>query len=124
MKPSIGLRFLQSRTSRRWWRLWPGGCGRSETATDPSCDYARTNCFLRHGLAAAKYLSENSAEGHRRVILVISDGDDNFSSVIRDLTVAEVRASQRGELTPRQRARACRIAGNVRWLKCKGGAAG
>jgi Ca-activated chloride channel family protein len=51
-------------------------------------------------LAAAKYLAEKSGEGHRRVILVISDGDDNFSNVIKDLTTAEARASQRGELTP------------------------
>ncbi len=56
-------------------------------------------------LAAAKYLAQNSSEGHRRVILVISDGDDNFSNAIKDLTVAEARASQRGELTP-QAARA------------------
>ena len=34
------------------------------------------------------------------MILVISDGDDNFSSLIREMTVAEVRASQRGEATP------------------------
>ncbi len=50
--------------------------------------------------AAAKYLMSNSAERHRRVILVISDGDDNFSSLIKDMTIAEVRASQRGEETP------------------------
>lgn len=50
--------------------------------------------------AAAKYLIEKSEERHRRVILVISDGDDNFSNLIKDLTSAEARASQRGELTP------------------------
>ena len=50
--------------------------------------------------AAAKYLSESSAERHRRVIVVISDGDDNFSTLVRDLTIAEVRASQNGEVTP------------------------
>ncbi len=52
-------------------------------------------------LAAAQYLTTSSGEGHRRVILVISDGDDNFSNVIKDLTVAEARANQRGEMTPR-----------------------
>lgn len=51
-------------------------------------------------VAAAKYLNENSAERHRKVIVVISDGDDNFSSLIKDLTIAEVRASQRGEIAP------------------------
>ncbi|MEP6919693.1 MAG: VWA domain-containing protein [bacterium] len=50
--------------------------------------------------AAAKYLMANSAERHRRVVLVISDGDDNFSSMIKDMTIAEVRAGQRGEETP------------------------
>jgi Ca-activated chloride channel homolog len=50
--------------------------------------------------AAAKYLVEQSAERHRRVILVISDGDDNFSSLVREMTIAEVRAGQRGEVTP------------------------
>lgn len=50
--------------------------------------------------AAAKYLMDNSAERHRRVILVISDGDDNFSNLVKDLTIAEARASQRDEVTP------------------------
>lgn len=48
---------------------------------------------------AAKYLAANSAEHHRRVILVISDGDDNFSNIVKDLTVAERRASDKGEVT-------------------------
>jgi Ca-activated chloride channel family protein len=50
--------------------------------------------------AAAKYLMESSADRHRRVIVVISDGDDNFSNLVRDLTIAEVRAGQSGEVTP------------------------
>ncbi len=49
---------------------------------------------------AAKYLIEHSAERHRRVIVVISDGDDNFSNLVREMTIAEVRASQRGDVTP------------------------
>jgi Ca-activated chloride channel family protein len=48
---------------------------------------------------AAKYLAANSAEHHRRVIVVISDGDDNFSTIVKDLTVAERRASDKGEVT-------------------------
>jgi Ca-activated chloride channel family protein len=48
---------------------------------------------------AAKYLAANSADRHRRVILVISDGDDNFSNIVKDLTVAERRASDKGEVT-------------------------
>jgi Ca-activated chloride channel homolog len=38
--------------------------------------------------AATKYLSTNAPERHRRVVLVISDGEDNFSDEIRDATVA------------------------------------
>ncbi len=36
--------------------------------------------------AAARYLSENAPERNRRVILVISDGEDNFSTDVRDAT--------------------------------------
>jgi len=50
--------------------------------------------------AAAKYLASNSADRHRRVIMVISDGDDNFSRVVKDASLAEYRASERGELSP------------------------
>jgi Ca-activated chloride channel family protein len=49
--------------------------------------------------AAAKYLADNSPGRNRRVILVISDGDDNFSQRIKDLTIAEVRASQKADAT-------------------------
>jgi Ca-activated chloride channel family protein len=46
-------------------------------------------------VAAAKYLVEKSADRHRRVIMVLSDGDDNFSNLVRDLTIAEYRANQK-----------------------------
>lgn len=49
---------------------------------------------------AAKYLVTNSAERHRRVLLVISDGDDNSSNLVKDLTMAEVRANERSKVTP------------------------
>lgn len=68
--------------------------------TIPAATTPVPTAFYDTVLAAAKYLTEKSSEGHRRVILVISDGDDNFSNVIKDLTIAESRASQRGELTP------------------------
>lgn len=49
---------------------------------------------------AAKYLSDHSESRHRRVIVVISDGDDNFSERVRELSVAEARANMKGEVTP------------------------
>jgi Ca-activated chloride channel homolog len=49
--------------------------------------------------AAAKYLVANSAERHRRVILVISDGDDTASNAVRDASPAEYRASQNGAMS-------------------------
>jgi Ca-activated chloride channel homolog len=49
--------------------------------------------------AASKYLMENAPSNFRRVIVVLSDGDDNFSEQIRDLSIAEARAAQNGQQT-------------------------
>src|SRR5688572_13537281 len=49
--------------------------------------------------AAAKYLTDAAPSNYRRVIVVLSDGDDNFSEQIRDLSVAEARAAQSGQQT-------------------------
>ncbi len=68
--------------------------------TIPAATSPVPTAFYDTVMGAAKYLTEKSSEGHRRVILVISDGDDNFSSLVKDLTLAEARASQRGEVTP------------------------
>jgi len=67
--------------------------------TIPAATSPVPTAFYDTVMAAAKYLAEKSADRHRRVILVISDGDDNFSSIVRDLSVAEYRAGQRGEVT-------------------------
>jgi len=67
--------------------------------TIPAATSPVPTAFYDTVMAAAKYLAGNSADRHRRVILVISDGDDNYSSIVKDLTVAEYRASQKGEGT-------------------------
>lgn len=67
--------------------------------TIPAATAPVPTAFYDTVVAAAKYLTEKSSEGHRRVILVISDGDDNFSNIVKDLTLSEYRASQRGEVT-------------------------
>jgi VWFA-related protein len=45
---------------------------------------------------AAKYLMDNAPSNYRRVIVVLSDGDDNFSSVTREMSVAEANARLSG----------------------------
>ena len=50
--------------------------------------------------AAAKYLTDNAPSNYRRVIVVLSDGDDNFSEQIRDLSVADFRAAQNSQAGP------------------------
>lgn len=81
-----------------------GPLASAETATSrllsiPAATTSVPTTFYDTVLAAAKYLATSSTEGHRRVILVISDGDDTYSNIVRDLTVAEARASQSGETT-------------------------
>ena len=68
--------------------------------TIPAATSRVPTAFYDTVLAAATYLAEKSMEGHRRVILVISDGDDNFSNIIQNPSAAETRAEQKGELTP------------------------
>ena len=46
---------------------------------------------------AAKYLGENAPGGHRRVILAVTDGDDNFSTAVREQSVAEYEAQRKAE---------------------------
>lgn len=47
--------------------------------------------------AAAKYLTEKAPSNYRRVIVVLSDGDDNFSSLTRNLAIADARATLSGQ---------------------------
>jgi len=65
----------------------------------PAATSSVPTAFYDTVIAASKYLTENSASRHRRVIVVISDGDDNFSESIRSLSVAEARANLKGEPT-------------------------
>ena len=66
----------------------------------PAATSSVPTAFYDSVIAAAKYLAENSPSRNRRVIVVISDGDDNFSERIREFSVAEARANMRGEVTP------------------------
>ncbi|HYX29654.1 MAG TPA: VWA domain-containing protein [Pyrinomonadaceae bacterium] len=60
-----------------------------KAATGPS-----PTAFYDTVMEAARYLSANTPERHRRVIVAITDGEDNFSNGVRDSAVAAYRASQ------------------------------
>nr|MBA3239941.1 VWA domain-containing protein [Acidobacteriota bacterium] len=62
----------------------------SKLLTIPAADKPTGTAFYDTITAAAKYLAANAPERNRRVILVISDGEDNFSDRVRDATIAEV----------------------------------
>jgi VWFA-related protein len=47
--------------------------------------------------AAAKYLMANAPSNYRRVIVVLSDGDDNFSQRTRGSSLADYKAAQSGQ---------------------------
>jgi len=77
--------------------LGPAETAATKLLAIPAATSPVPTAFYDTVAAAAKYLVENSPARHRRVIVVLSDGDDNFSNLVRDLTIAEVRASQNGE---------------------------
>ena len=47
--------------------------------------------------AAAKYLTDNAPSNFRRVIVVLSDGDDNNSEQIRSQAIADFRSTNEGK---------------------------
>ena len=63
-----------------------------KAATGPS-----PTAFYDTVIEAARYLGTNTPEQNRRVIVVISDGEDNFSNRVRDSSLAAYRAMQADE---------------------------
>lgn len=63
----------------------------------PAATRATPTAFYDTVSFAAKYLGENAPGGHRRVILAVTDGDDNFSTAVRQQTVAEYEAQKKAE---------------------------
>jgi len=80
--------------------LAPAETAAAKLMTIPPATSAVPTAFYDTVNAAAQYLTKNSGERHRRVIVVITDGDDNFSHYIKDLSIAEARASETGQMTP------------------------
>lgn len=56
--------------------------------------------FYDSTISAARYLAANAPGRHRRVIVVVSDGDDNYSARVKEGEVEEARALNRGEKLP------------------------
>jgi Ca-activated chloride channel family protein len=63
-----------------------------KAATGPS-----PTAFYDTVIEAARYLALNTPEQNRRVIVVISDGEDNFSKGVRDYSQAAYEATQPDE---------------------------
>jgi VWFA-related protein len=63
----------------------------------PAATAATPTAFYDSVSFAAKYLADNAPGRNRRVILAISDGDDNFSAAVREQTVAEYEAQKKAE---------------------------
>ena len=59
----------------------------------PAATQSVPTAFYDTVIAAAKYLTDNAPSNYRRVIVVLSDGDDNFSEQIRELALADYRAN-------------------------------
>ena len=58
---------------------------------------ATPTAFYDTVIEAALYLNKNTPEQNRRVIVVISDGEDNFSNRVRDFSLAAYQAIQADE---------------------------
>ena len=82
--------------------LAPAEIAAAKLLTIPAATTRVPTAFYDTVVAAAKYLVEQSADRHRRVIVVISDGDDNTSSIVREVARAEAHASQKKEPAQKQ----------------------
>ncbi|HEY1403551.1 MAG TPA: VWA domain-containing protein, partial [Pyrinomonadaceae bacterium] len=66
----------------------------------PAPTKSTPTAFYDSAIAAARYLAQNAPGRNRRVIIVISDGDDNFSESVKAGEVEDARALNRGEKLP------------------------
>lgn len=64
---------------------------------------ATPTAFYDTVTAAARYLAQNTPDRHRRVIVVISDGEDNYSDTIRSTEIALYNTTNAENQAPAQR---------------------
>jgi len=69
----------------------------TKMASIPAATTSVPTAFYDTVNAAASYLTKNAPSNFRRVIVVLSDGDDNFSDQIRDQSLADYRATTSGQ---------------------------
>jgi len=69
----------------------------TKMASIPAATTSVPTAFYDTVNAAAAYLTKNAPSNFRRVIVVLSDGDDNFSDQIRDQSLADYRATTGGQ---------------------------
>lgn len=67
----------------------------AKVLTIPAATISTGTAFYDGVAAAAKYLAQNAPARHRRVLLVISDGEDNFSDRTREASVADYEAQMK-----------------------------
>jgi VWFA-related protein len=72
--------------------LSSAGTAALKLQTIPAAAKPTGTAFYDTVATAAKYLDKNAPERNRRVILVISDGEDNFSDDVRDAMLNEGKA--------------------------------
>ena len=77
--------------------LAPGETVAASLLKIPAAARATPTAFYDSVNFAAKYLNDNAPGRNRRVILAITDGDDNFSAAVREQTVAEYEAQKKAE---------------------------
>ena len=69
----------------------------AKMASIPAATTSVPTAFYDTVNAAARYLMESAPSNFRRVIVVLSDGDDNFSEQIRDQSLADYRSATAGQ---------------------------
>jgi Ca-activated chloride channel family protein len=111
LKPSDRAAVVTiTRAPRLVQQLTSAGEATEKALAIPAATAAEPTAFYDTVSFAAKYLAENAPGRHRRVILAISDGDDNFSTAVREQTVAEYEAQQKAEAEGTQTPQGARAA--------------